>query len=86
MPSLAERVRMALAEAGYPDVIIMDDAPHPPYMDSCPHVSLSGPRSVTPEICWKAFVVAGTPNMPCFKCWNDGQGEECGDGNCCNAT
>lgn len=70
MASLKERVRMALAEAGYPDADV-----HGP--DDEPAVALSGPNGVPDEACWKAFAVARCEFQPCFKCWMAGREDEC---------
>jgi hypothetical protein len=53
---LAERVRMALAEAGYPNARVTDTA------------LVIGDGVPGPAI-WRAFRVSGGTGMPCLTCW-----------------
>lgn len=69
---LTDRLRMALAEAGYPDAAITQE------WDG-PHVELTpGHEGAVPsEVCWRAFRVAGCPDTPaCYPCWRDGSCDE----------
>lgn len=67
-PSLKERVRMALAEAGYPNAEVNGT-------DTDPSVVLTGDRGVPGEVCWRAFKVADFPCTPCWDCWQMGEAD-----------
>jgi len=63
--TLKDRVRMALAEAGYPNATIDGS-------DNEPVVDLSDAGAPPSEMCWKAFRVAGCEFTPhCFDCWHE---------------
>lgn len=67
-----ERVRMALAEAGYPDAEVRSDT------DGGAAVMLSGEHAVPDEVCWRAHVVAqSVPDVPCWTCWTLDSSEVC---------
>lgn len=63
-----ERVRMALAEAGYPDVEVAVDR----------YGVLEMPMDAAPDdVRWRAFVLAdphGTECWPCWSAWESGTG------------
>ena len=54
-----ERVRMALAEAGYPDAEVS-------YLNSSDQVKVS--LSVPHAVAWRAWAVTGETRM-CWPCW-----------------
>lgn len=61
---LLERIRMALAEGGYPGAKVEWDAE-----DNGPSVPLwVEPAYVTEAACYSAFLLAGV-DVPCFGCW-----------------
>jgi hypothetical protein len=78
--TVKERVRMALAEAGYPHAEIFGS-------DHDPVVTMSGPNGAPDHIVWRAFRLAFADDGPCFNCWRDGF--TCEDGSrtaLCEAT
>lgn len=77
--TIKERVRMALAEAGYPDATVHGD-------DDDPSIYLSGPTGVPDRVCYLAHRVArgeteATASV-CWPCWNAERGEACEAGDC----
>lgn len=64
------RVRMALAEAGYPHAEVVGPAEDP-------SVTLDGPRGVPSQVCWRAFSVAGCASTPCWQCWMGSYFQDC---------
>lgn len=72
MTTLRERVHMALAEAGYPDVPITGP-------DDDPSVTMN---KVPDRVVWLAFRLATATDKPCFSCWEVGYGDECCAGQC----
>lgn len=87
--AMAERVRMVLAEAGYPDAgVFLKSRPDAP----SPWPAIQG-GSCPPEVSYKAFTVAGVwrRGQPCYPCWLDGHtvrpgstGARCVEGDCQN--
>lgn len=77
-----EKLRMLLAEAGYPNATIRE------YDDMGPAVDLTpgDPGSVPDLVVWRAFRLIteseGRSDHPCFDCWMMGYGDECADGDC----
>jgi hypothetical protein len=54
-----ERMRMCLAEAGYPDVFVGDDGDDPWVPMEC---------EAPPEVRWRAFTLS-VSGVPCLACW-----------------
>jgi hypothetical protein len=76
----AERLRMLLAEYGYPDAIV-DIRP-----DGTTGMSTAAgePGAVSPEACWRAYRVIDPEGTPCRSCWDAGAvvGRACLAGDC----
>lgn len=60
---LAERFKMACAEAGYPNVVVV-----PSHRRG---ETFSWERSTAPpyEVAWRALRLVGTTDTPCLNCW-----------------
>ncbi len=65
-----ERLRMALAEVGYPHAGVYEST-------SWPGFAAIG-KEVPMRVAWRAYVVTGDVS-PCFKCWVEGDHEQCLD-------
>lgn len=64
--TMKERVRAALAEAGYPNAKVTGP-------DDAPNVLLGTAADAVPDrVCWMAFYVAGFPEQACWPCWSEG--------------
>lgn len=68
MDTLEERVRMALAEAGYPNALVFQR-----YNEGLGEmrmaVSIGG--LTPPRAAWMAYKVAGSTELRCWACWSD---------------
>jgi hypothetical protein len=60
---LAERFKMACAEAGYPNVVT--------YQSFRSGVSFGWDPTTAPphEVSWRALRLVATPDTPCLRCW-----------------
>lgn len=74
-----ERLRMALAEAGYPDAeVSWDDAEdevmvmrHRPYLGD----GMFGEWDLPADVVWRAYVICGETSL-CLGCWRDRSHQE----------
>lgn len=62
-----ERVRAALAEAGYPGAEVVECAGSGEG-ERAVTITRWSQRSIPLEVCWRAYRVAGTSG-PCLECW-----------------
>lgn len=67
------RVKAALAEAGYPNAAVRWDVDYENGGSPAVRIGFEKDDGEVPEeVCWKAFIVAGLEDVPCFECWSMG--------------
>lgn len=75
MTTIKERLRMALAEAGYPNAAIGGPDDDPDVL-----LGTDEPGAVPDRVVWRAQRLAHGDSRPCWPCWQTGDGTHCDHG------
>lgn len=68
--STKQRLRAALAEAGYPNALVHGS-------EDDPMIRLSGERGVPEAVCWRAHALVHPESTICWSCWSTGEPDPC---------